>query len=190
MLRLLRSIPVCCIAALALTLSGCIPYPVHKTLQPTAAITVLDEASQPVADARVVLIAAAYPYGFDRFRTEKRTSANGRAQFDARHEWRVEVLAIHGSEIFFWNWCVEKAGYETYATHDGGADKFDDNPVFTLKAGESRSCNNPGGSPFIRDDTPAAGNSLPSQTAPASNHPAAADLSGGATDAGSAAVKP
>ena len=189
MLRLLRPIPICCAAALALPLAGCVPYPVYKTLQPAAAITVLDEASQPVTDARVVLIAAAYPYGFDRFRTEKQTTADGRAQFDSRREWRVEVLAIHGSEVFFWNWCVEKPGYATYATHAGGADKFDDNLVVKLKAGESRSCNNPGGSPFIRDDTSPIGNA-PAPAAPTSARPATPDLTSGATDAGSAAVKP
>ncbi|MBB1624209.1 carboxypeptidase regulatory-like domain-containing protein [Achromobacter sp. UMC71] len=190
MLRLLRSILICCAAAFVTSLSGCIPYPVYKTLQPAAALTVLDESSQPVADARVVLIAAAYPYGFDRFRTEKHTASDGRAQFDSRHEWRTEVLAIHGSEVFFWNWCVEKPGYETYATHDGSADKFDDNLVIRLKRGESRSCNSTRESPFMRGENPAADKARSGSTAPAGNRPAADDAPGRATDSRSTAVKP
>lgn len=190
MLRLLRHIRICCAAALVLPLAGCVPYPVYKTLQPAAVITVLDEASQPLADARVVLIAAAYPYGFDRFRSEKRTSADGRAQFDSRHEWRMEVLAIHGSEVFFWNWCVEKTGYETYATQDGNADNFDNNPVIRLKPGESRSCNNPGGSPFIREEAPAPVTPVPEGGAPRGAGSAGSEASHHATNAGATGLKP
>mgnify|MGYP001952186315 FL=1 len=189
MLRLLRSIPICCGAASALMLSGCIPYPTHKTLQPAATITVLDEASQPISDARVVLIAGAYPYGFDRFREEARTSADGRARFEARHEWRVEVLAIHGSEVFFWNWCVEKPGYETYETQDRNADKFDDNAAIHLKAGESRSCNNPGESPFMREP-PAPGQPGAKDVAPTGDRPAPSGTPVRATDNAAPAVKP
>ncbi len=190
MLRLLRTLLICCAAAFTATLSGCIPYPVYKTLQPDATITVLDEASQPVADARVVLIAAAYPYGFDRFRAEKRTAADGRAQFDARHEWRMEVLAIHGSEVFFWNWCVEKPGYGTYATHDGGADKFDNNLVIKLSPGESRSCNSTRESPFMRGDGATADKPQSGLAAPASGRPAADDAGDLAAETRPTAVKP
>ena len=88
MIRLPRLLRLGCAAAFTLALSGCIPYPAHKTLQPQSAITVQDEAGRPVADARVVLIAAAYPYGYDRFRNEQRTDAEGRASFEARHQIR------------------------------------------------------------------------------------------------------
>lgn len=189
MLRLLRSLFICCGAALILALSGCIPYPTHKTLQPAANITVLDAAAQPVGDARVVLISGAYPYGHDRFREEARTSADGRAHFDAHHEWRVEVLAIHGSEVFFWNWCVEKPGYETYETHDRNADTFDDNAVIHLKAGESRSCNNPGGSPFMRKP-PAPGQPGARPAAPTDARPAPAPEPDRATNGTAPAVRP
>lgn len=157
MIQLPRLLQLGCAAVFTLTLSGCIPYPAHKTLQPQSAITVHDEAGRPVADARVVLIAAAYPYGYDRFRNEQRTDASGRASFEARHEWRVETLAIHGAEVFFWNWCVEKAGYATYATHDRNADAFDPQPVIRLRAGTSSTCDNPRGSPFMRDQPSARG---------------------------------
>lgn len=151
MRRLSRPLHAFCAAVLLPALAGCVPYPTYKTLQPRAAIAVQDEAGQPLAGARVVLIAGAYPYGYDRYRVEQRTGADGRADFDARHEWRVEVLAIHGSEQFFWNWCVEKAGYETYATHDRNAEAFDAKAVVRLKAGVSQTCDNPNGSPFIRE---------------------------------------
>lgn len=152
--RLSRLLHAFCAATLLSALPGCVPYPTYKTLQPRAAITVQDETGQPLANARVVLIAGAYPYGYDRYRVEQRTGADGRAGFEARHEWRVEVLAIHGSELFFWNWCVEKPGYETYATHDRNADAFDPKAVVQLKPGVSQTCDNPNGSPFMRETRP------------------------------------
>lgn len=164
MIRLPRLFHSGCAAAFTLALSGCIPYPAHKTLQPQSAITVQDEAGRPVADARVVLIAAAYPYGYDRYRNEQRTDAEGRASFEARQEWRVETLAIHGAQVFFWNWCVEKPGYVTHATHERNAEAFDPRPVVRLRAGESTTCDNPRGSPFMRDPPAAA---RPGQAAPA-----------------------
>lgn len=157
MIRLSRPFHLGCAAVFTLALSGCVPYPTYKTLQPQSAITVRDEAGRPVADARVVLIAGAYPYGYDRSRNEARTDADGRARFEARREWRVEALAIHGAEVFFWNWCVEKAGYATYATHDRNADAFDPQPQIHLQAGASTTCDNPQGSPFLRDRPAARG---------------------------------
>lgn len=64
----------------------------------------------------------------------------GKASFSARTEWRVESLMLHGSEIYFWNWCVEKAGYETYETLNNAASQFDDKLIVRLPPGESRSC--------------------------------------------------
>ncbi|MGV8295205.1 hypothetical protein ACV36C_40900, partial [Pseudomonas aeruginosa] len=66
--RLSRLLLAFCAATLLSALPGCVPYPTYKTLQPRAAITVQDETGQPLATARVVLIAGAYPYGYDRSR--------------------------------------------------------------------------------------------------------------------------
>lgn len=171
MIRLSRPFHFGCAAAFTLALSGCVPYPTYKTLQPQSAITVQDEAGQPVADARVVLIAGAYPYGYDRFRNEARTDAGGRARFEARREWRVEVLAIHGAEVFFWNWCVEKAGYATYVTQDRNADAFDPQPVIRLRAGPSTPCDNPRGSPFMSEPPAARGAQAPDTAGAPANPP-------------------
>jgi len=126
---------------LASLMSGCVPYPVYKTMQPDAQVTVLDEHSQPLADARVVLISSTYPYGREQFRNETRSAADGSARFKALREWRAESMMIHGAQVYFWNWCVEKAGYETYMTLDRDAAYFKDEPQITLRPGESHSCN-------------------------------------------------
>ncbi|MGE8685646.1 MAG: carboxypeptidase regulatory-like domain-containing protein [Achromobacter sp.] len=117
------------------------PYPVYKTMQPDARITVLGPDSQPVADTRVVLISSSYPYGRERFRHETRSGSDGVATFQAIREWRVESMMLHGSQVYFWNWCVEKEGYETYETRNREAADFDDKARIQLRAGESRSCN-------------------------------------------------
>lgn len=127
-------------ATLAATATGCVPYPVHKTMQPAARVTVMDTQSQPLSDARVILISRSYPYGRERSRQEVRTMPTGKASFSAQTEWRVESLMLHGSEIYFWNWCVEKAGYETYETLNNAASQFDDKLIVQLPPGKSRSC--------------------------------------------------
>lgn len=134
--------PAVAAIAVASLVSGCVPYPVYKTMQPDAHATVLDENSHPLADARVVLISSTFPYGREQFRNETRSAADGGATFEALREWRAESMVIHGSQVYFWNWCVEKAGYETHMTLDRDAAYFKDKPQITLRPGESHSCNN------------------------------------------------
>ncbi|WMD21753.1 carboxypeptidase regulatory-like domain-containing protein [Achromobacter seleniivolatilans] len=137
----LRLLTLASTAALAGLAAGCVPYPVYKTLQPSARVTVLDTESQPIPNARVVLISSAYPYGQERSRQEMQSAQNGVATFPSQSEWRIEALMIHGSEQFFWNWCIEKAGFETYKTLNRTASQFDDKLIVELRAGESLSCN-------------------------------------------------
>ncbi|MCY1519854.1 hypothetical protein D9M68_546180 [compost metagenome] len=142
MTLMLRVWPAALAIPLAVLGSGCVPYPVYKTMQPDARITVLDPGSQPVADARVVLISSSYPYGQERFRNEARSGSDGVATFQAIREWRAESMMLHGSQVYFWNWCVEKEGYETYATLNREPSGFDDEARIQLQAGKSRPCNN------------------------------------------------
>lgn len=137
-----RRLPTVAVLILGSLISGCVPYPVYKTMQPDAQATVLDENSQPLGDARVVLISSTYPYGREQFRNETRSAADGSATFKALKEWRAESMMIHGAQVYFWNWCVEKAGYETYQTLDRDAALFNHKPQIPLRPGESRSCNN------------------------------------------------
>ena len=131
------------VMSLALALPSCVPFPRYKTLRPEAAITVMDEHDLPVSGAKVTLISSAYPYGLtrERLRAEQSTGADGRASFEAYHEWHMESpLMLHGALSYFWNWCVEKPGYETYMTDDDNADDFDRQSVIHLQPGTSRSC--------------------------------------------------
>jgi hypothetical protein len=122
------------------TLSGCAPYPIYKTLQPAAQITVLDHANQPLPMAQATLVSNAYPYGREKTRETKATRDDGSASFDAVREWRIETLMIHGAEVYFWNWCVRKEGYVTYLTGNGSSTIFKDKLVVRLEPGESTPC--------------------------------------------------
>lgn len=124
----------------AAILSACVPFPVYKTLQPSARIVVLGERSQPIANAEAILVSNAYPYGLEKRREVKLTKADGTAVFEPLREWRTESLMIHGAEVFFWNWCVRKEGYVTYFTQYGSAAKFQDDLVVPLELGASMPC--------------------------------------------------
>ena len=135
----MKKVALTALAALTF-LPGCVPYPVYKTLQPAAQIVVHDEANHPVANAEVVLLASAYPYGFERSRETRETNDQGIASFASQREWKVETLMIHGALEYFWNWCVRKDGYVTYLTSDRDADDFQSAPVVRLKRGQSTAC--------------------------------------------------
>lgn len=126
--------------AAALLLSACLPYPVYKALQPDALVTVLDSANEPQRDAEVSLIANTYPYGREHSRRVRMSGADGKPAFSAIREWRTEVLMIHGAEYFFWNWCIRKAGYATYATTNSSTVTFQAEPVVRLEPGPSTEC--------------------------------------------------
>lgn len=129
------------IQALAATLlSGCVPYPIYKTLQPAARVTVLDHAKRPMENVEATLIAGTYPYGFEQHRTTEQTLANGTASFDAMREWRTESLMIHGAQEFFWIWCIRKSGYVTYLARYDGPDKVVSSLLVQLEPGQSSPC--------------------------------------------------
>ena len=129
--------------ATAVLLAGCVPYPIYKTLQPSARVTVFDAASQPIGRARVTLISNSYPYGREKSRESKETDGNGVVSFEARSEWRTEVFFIHGAEVFFWNWCIEQPGFVTHSTANSSPNVFVPELAIRLEAGESKPCPNP-----------------------------------------------
>jgi hypothetical protein len=122
------------------TLSACVPFPVHKTLQPGAQVTVLNQLEHPVADAEATLIANAHPYASEKSRATQLTGANGVASFPALNEWRIESFMLHGGEIYYWNWCVRKEGYATFFTANNSSRQFDERLVVRLSPGETSPC--------------------------------------------------
>ena len=52
------------------------------------------------------------------------TNSDGKAKFESKKEWRIEALMRHEAEIFSWNCCVYKEGFETYLTANGGDHEF------------------------------------------------------------------
>lgn len=127
-------------ALLSVLACGCVPYPVYKTLQPAAKATIRDDEGKPVPGASVTLVASAHPYGREKSRETQVTAGDGVAAFPLRREWRTEVLAVHGWEEYFWNWCARKEGFETFSTAHTSASAFTAEPVIVLKAGLSKPC--------------------------------------------------
>ncbi|MRV70215.1 carboxypeptidase regulatory-like domain-containing protein [Duganella sp. FT92W] len=124
----------------ATIISGCVPYPVLKTLQPSARVVLLDELNNPVPGASVALISTSYPNGFEKSRDTQITAIDGTARFESRREFRVEAIAMHGSEVFFWNWCIQKEGFKTIETAFNGATGFERDLTVVLRAGTSVPC--------------------------------------------------
>ena len=122
----------------AAMLTAC--YPIHKTLQPAATVTVRDQGRQPIPGARVTLITNYYPYGREFSRDSVLTDSVGVAHFVRRAEWQTEVLMIHGAKIYFWNWCVERPGFATFDTGKRPRSNFDPVPTVTLSPGPSTPC--------------------------------------------------
>ena len=130
------------IPALLFSVTGCIPYPIYKTLQPEAQITVTDQDNKPLSGASVTLISSFYPYGMEEFRETRLTNALGGGEFSGKREWQIEIIFLHGRKEYFWNWCVEKQGYTTYETRHNSASKFDDDATVKLMPGNSTPCQN------------------------------------------------
>jgi hypothetical protein len=56
-------------------------------------------------------------------------------------EWRIESLMLHGIEFFYWDWCVVKPGYATYATREQRRGWWRSMDVqVELKSGQSSEC--------------------------------------------------
>ena len=52
----------------------------------------------------------------------------------------MEALFIHGAEEFFWNWCIEKPGYQTVKTSWSNAGDFVEALRVMLRPGEATPC--------------------------------------------------
>lgn len=128
----LAALAVLCATVLV---SGCAPYPIYKNLQPAARVMVRDQANQPVAKAEVTLITQAHARIGETLRTTKETLPDGTAAFESVSEWRIEVMALHGWEQFYWRWCVRKDGYITQPSLD-----FNANLTVKLEPGPSTPC--------------------------------------------------
>jgi hypothetical protein len=113
---------------------------VYKEVQPASQITVLYESGEPIEGAKVVLLASSHPHPRELGRETKFTDQNGVAAFESRREWRSEAMIMHGVEYFFWNWCVQKAGFNTYLSRHGSSGNFDPQPTIRLSRGASSEC--------------------------------------------------
>lgn len=124
---------------LAALLAGCVPYPIHKTLQPAARLQVLDGRGQPLADAEVMLITS-NRFSRDEFvRQRGRSDAQGWAGFARMAEWRIETSMLHGSADYLWSWCVQRPGFLTWQSLPED-ERFNREQSVRLLPGASRPC--------------------------------------------------
>lgn len=130
--------------ACTVSLVGCIPipYPIYKTLQPEARVLVLDQNERPIAGAQVTLIARANPTPFEQSRETKFSDSQGVARFARRQKWKTEVIFLHGSLDYYWNWCITHKDYASFESGRGG-EKFEPNLTVRLQPGTSTPCDPP-----------------------------------------------
>lgn len=92
-------------------LTSCLPYPVYKTIQPALEVISRDTNLRPIQSVSISLISKAYPSGGEKSRETNLSDGDGRVIFQEKHEWRTEVLMIHGWEEYFWHLCIQKSGF-------------------------------------------------------------------------------
>ena len=107
-----------------------------RTVAAASAITVRTAANLPLAGAQVALITRAHPTPLDRYET-KVTAPDGSASFAGKREMTVEVMVMHGSLDYYWNWCVRKEGYATFKTIYSNGDDFPAKINVVLQPGAS-----------------------------------------------------
>ena len=119
--------------------TACVPYPVYKTLQPSAVVQVVDDGGHPITDAEVHLVTHSFfQHDHPKNRSSKKTASNGVAEFDSQHEWRTEFMALHGAEHLYWSLCVQSNGFKTYRNSEIKTNKMD--VKIKLSIGESTPC--------------------------------------------------
>ncbi len=132
---LVRAWLICLAAGLC---AGC--YPIRKTIQPKARIAVVDSAGKPIVAATASLVSRAHPHHRLRGINTALTNAKGIARFPELNDWRVEVLMIHGADVYFWEWCVQAEGFQTYATGQGNGAVFQNPARVQLQPGVMQDC--------------------------------------------------
>jgi hypothetical protein len=127
------------ILTLVLGVAGCVPYPVYKTVQPAAQMTVLDEQNQPIEGAEVVLTTDYAPYGRPTEQA-KFTDQLGVVAFEGHSEWQTEAMQMHHIRYYSWYWCAKKPGFKTYVTGGRSGIKFEPLLTIQLSRGTSLGC--------------------------------------------------
>ena len=136
----MKPIPGACLLWVCMASVSCVPYPVHKKLQPESMAIIVDPDNTPIERAQVSLFASSYPDGDEKSQELKLTNSQGVVTFEAKEEWRMEMVMLRSTETFFWNWCIYKPGYETYRTAYRSADEWQDIVSISLTPGIASEC--------------------------------------------------
>ena len=91
-------------------LSAC--YPVYQTIRTPVQVNVVDEQGQAIKNAKVVMETTQRPAHVLPVFNRLFTDSQGKVKFHRQREWTIETLFIHGFQVYRWNLCVSKQGYE------------------------------------------------------------------------------
>jgi hypothetical protein len=120
-------------------LNACIPYPAYKTIKPEANFLVTDANKKPIEGVKIVLNTRASPTPINEFDIQY-TNLKGMTVFAGKKELTVEHTGMHGALDYFWNLCIEKAGFQTVKKQIENASDLSGAQVIKLEAGKSESC--------------------------------------------------
>ena len=121
------------LSIVTLTLSGCAPM--YRRVRPDIEFHLRDNKGAPVKNATAVITTRANPH--DRLRNQESfiSIENGVISIDSRRRWELVNFMPHGSDLYFWPWCVQAPGYQriegrvwgsgdvTIDGHDGNLDR-------------------------------------------------------------------
>lgn len=94
--------------------TGC--YPAVRKEQPKLDVRIRDEHGHSIRDATVTFATYRHPFGgmtgFDTYQTD----ATGVVSIRRKLRWQMEALLPDGSSWYSWQFCVEKPGYQAFAS--------------------------------------------------------------------------
>ncbi|WP_372403270.1 hypothetical protein ACDW34_12160 [Acinetobacter piscicola] len=87
-------------------------YPVYKTIRTPVQVEVVDEQGKAIKNAKVVMETTQRPAHVMPVFNRLFTDAQGKVEFKRQRKWAMETLFIHGFQVYSWNLCISKQGYE------------------------------------------------------------------------------
>ena len=125
---------------IAISSSGCVPFPHYSTIQPDIKIEVKDEAGYPIPNASILFISASYPHRVLHNKAELHTNSQGKAELARERKWESSYpFMLHGVRVYYWAWCISKSGYETISSE---TTETSSRATVTLKKGATKTCSN------------------------------------------------
>lgn len=90
--------------------SGCVPL--YLKTRPALDIRVQDQKGEPIPRSRLHLVTRAMPHA--RLIREERYPArnDGTIETSSQRQWELMMFMIHGVNSYYWEVCIEAAGFQ------------------------------------------------------------------------------